>query len=119
MHPLHQLYVSLHAASLRQLDALHRDDHEGFEAATDERDELFAEIQRREPELAHADAPTRDAIRAAIASVLASDDTLQETLSAASARTLAELQSVSTGLAALQSYGASETPPAYFVDRSQ
>jgi hypothetical protein len=119
MRPLNQLYVALHAASLRQVDALRRDDHAGFEAATDERDALFAEVQRREPELGEADGQTREGIRAAIASVLASDDALQALLAEASARTQAELQTVSTGLAALQTYGAAEAPPAYYIDRSQ
>lgn len=116
---MHQLYIALHAASLRQLDALRRDDHAAFEAATDERDATFAEIQRREPELAAADARSREAIRATIADVLASDEALQALLDQASARTLAELQAVSTGLTALQTYGAGEAPPAYYIDRAQ
>ncbi|MEB3328522.1 MAG: hypothetical protein VKQ33_04755 [Candidatus Sericytochromatia bacterium] len=119
MHPLHQLYVALHAASLRQLDALQRQDQAAFEAATDERDGLFAAVQRREPELAGLDGQTREGLRATIVAVLASDEALQGLLAEASERTLSELQAVSTGLAALQTYGATEAPPAYYIDRSQ
>lgn len=119
MNDLHKAYVNLHAASLRQLDALRQDDHEAFERATDERDGLFAALQQRAGELGSSDARTREAIRATIADILASDEALQAMLAAASERTLQELQLVTTGLAALNSYGGGEaTLPARFIDRA-
>lgn len=120
MTDLHQTYVLLHAASLRQYDALQRGDHEAFEAATDERDALFASLQSREGELAALNGRSREAIRATIQDILASDEALQGLLAEASERTLHELHAVSTGLAALHSYGGNEVVPhARFIDRAQ
>ncbi|MEB3198108.1 MAG: hypothetical protein VKP62_12980 [Candidatus Sericytochromatia bacterium] len=113
------LYEALRRAGEAQLNTIQADDSEGFQAATAERERLFAGIRARESELGSLGARTRAQIREVIQSLLATDERLQAALASASARTLEELQTIQMGLQALHTYGIEGSPPAYYIDHSR
>lgn len=118
MNALLAAYEALVELGQAQRQALEDPELDAFLALSEQREELFKQLQSLEPESERASEAERRRIGEAIATILQTDREIQHELLIRTHRARTELGKIQPGMNALQAYLQDSDASAYFIDRN-